>query len=223
MATLCATLTGCQALRPLINPTPKLTKKDGWTVLKNLGNRRDITQDEFEQLVQVGDAGYQMAMKNIAWRYKVGCGVEMDTKKAIKWYGKLFGAGDESGAYFIGLIYKNGENVPKNYAKAYKWFSKIEGNHLGRLQAYAYISSMYMTGDEFLPLDNLLAKEWMEKAKHIADTEPGPMKGVFQYWIGCYFLEDGCFPPDSKEALIWLSRSAKNGHAPAFVKAAAIL
>jgi len=55
--------------------------------------------------------------------YLNGWGVEIDPKRAAKWFTKAAGNGYAPGQYHLGELYSKGDGVAQNYQEALRWFS----------------------------------------------------------------------------------------------------
>ena len=54
--------------------------------------------------------------------YRVGHGVALDYKEAVKWYRKAADQGNAYGQCQLGHCYRDGEGVAQDYKEAVKWY-----------------------------------------------------------------------------------------------------
>lgn len=153
----------------------------------------DFESMDFENLKKYAKKGNSNAQKSLGNRYCFGEGVELDYKKAIKWYELSAEQGNANAQYSLGDMYYFEKGVNKDYNKAIYWY--IKSANQGNEAAEYSLGYMYQYGQG-------LEKDYKEAVKcYKLSAERGYAKS--QYYLGkCY--EDGIgVGIDEKLALYW--------------------
>ena len=101
----------------------------------------DTALAQWQIIAKAGDAAAQY---NLGYMYSVGEGVDINFKKASKWYGKSATQGDARAQYNLGIMYSQGHGMPINQSKAAGWF--IKAAEQGDMQAQVIMGYMCEDG-----------------------------------------------------------------------------
>eukprot|EP00742_Colponemidia_sp_Colp-10_P011747 GILJ01013098.1.p1 GENE.GILJ01013098.1~~GILJ01013098.1.p1 ORF type:complete len:1171 (+),score=101.33 GILJ01013098.1:479-3514(+) len=196
--------------------------------------------------VKMMNLGVALAQNSLGISYREGRGVDIDLKRAFKWFRKGARNGDSTSQNNLGYAYLNGDGVEIDYREARKWFT--EAANAGITHAEGNLAMMFEQGLGG-PVDLHSATKWYEKAaergsysavqslarlKRITQdasaaveslrksANKGNLLALFElgsmYWQG----RDGV-EKDLSEAKRLLGRAATCGHVPSQVQLGSML
>jgi TPR repeat protein len=84
-------------------------------------NREDY-KTSYNLMRSLAKKGFARAQYSLGFMYEKGKGVDLNLKKAKKWFKLAAQQGISKAQYRLGLIYRNGKGGEKNYSKAIKWW-----------------------------------------------------------------------------------------------------
>ena len=107
-------------------------------------------------------ANHPYAEYYLGMMYERGQGVQVDMKKAAKWFLKSAKQGVQQSQYHLAELYAEGKGVPQDYERAYAWYAVAA--KLGQQAAAAGQddAKKHMSSNE-LAQAQLLASEYMKK------------------------------------------------------------
>ena len=88
----------------------------------NLAFNRGDYKTSYNLIRPLAKKGFAQAQYSLGIMYEKGKGVDLNLKKAKKWFQLAAQQGISKAQYKLGLIYRNGQGVEKNYSKAIKWW-----------------------------------------------------------------------------------------------------
>ncbi len=119
------------------------------------------TDNEFNKLLNLADAGDSDAQYKLAIRYLVGRGIEQDYEEAAKWLQEAAAGGVVSAQYNLGVLYDSGRGVEADAVEALIWFHSAAEKGHGRAQ-YA-LAAAYAAG-RGIERDSDMALKWLRRA-----------------------------------------------------------
>jgi len=141
-----------------------------------------------------------------------------DYQAAFKYLSLAADQGEPRAQYLLGVMYRYGRGVPQDYKMAEQWYSKA--SEQGNSYAQRALAEMYFSGLG-VPQDE---KRALELFRHSAQS----MSLVERFWNGesCYFgrnmprndnVSDTpvCSEQDFKNAFLWFTVAAEQGHTKA--------
>lgn len=191
------------------------------------------------------EAGDADAMTFLGVMYLRGReGLPEDAAQAMAWFEKAAGAGDNRGAYNLGICHKAGVAGEPNPAEAYTWF--LAAAERGMADAQEEIGFAHMLG-RGAPRDLDAAEAWFAKAANQGSANAAMQVGNVisvraqetgdsgrmaeavdwfrkaaeagetsaQYNLAVLYNNGDDVPEDFTEAGYWYERAARNGSAPA--------
>jgi TPR repeat protein len=84
-------------------------------------NRGDY-KTSYKLIRPLANKGFAQAQYSLGIMYEKGKGVNLNLKKAKKWFQLAAQQGISKAQYKLGLIYRNGKESEKDYSKAIKWW-----------------------------------------------------------------------------------------------------
>ena len=84
-------------------------------------NRGDY-KTSYKLIRPLAKKGFAQAQYSLGIMYEKGKGVDLNLRKAKKWFQLAAQQGISKAQYKLGVIYRNGKGVEKNYSKAIKWW-----------------------------------------------------------------------------------------------------
>ena len=174
-------LTACQPLQNVAEPSTSETLP--------------ITEEnnkiiELRTLAEQGDASAQF---ELALMYDDDESVELNDRKAVKWYQKAANQGHAGAQNILGVMYNNGEGVHQDYTKAVEWYQKAANQD--NVWAQFNLGTMYEDG-KGVHQDYTKAVEWYQKAANQGDE-------IAQYNLGVMYE-----PPRVYRRVDYLSQAA---------------
>jgi TPR repeat protein len=88
----------------------------------NIAFNRGDYKTSYNLIKPLAKKGVAQAQYSLGIMYEKGKGVDLNLKKAKKWFQLAAQQGISKAQYKLGLIYRNGEGDEKNYSKAVKWW-----------------------------------------------------------------------------------------------------
>ena len=151
---------------------------------------------------RAADQGNAGAQNNLGFLYASGKGVPLNYAEAAKWYRRAAEHGNPRAQSNLGSAYHEGRGVPRNLAEAAKWYRRAAEQ--GNAGAQNNLGVMYDRG-EGVPDDPAKAAELYRRAAEQNDARA-------QFNLARLYVFGEGFPRDYREAYVWLSLAATNGH-----------
>ena len=142
------------------------------------------------------------AMVRLALIYELGDGVTTDEKKAIFWYQKASKLNNAIAAFNLALIYENNQD----FSKAYNQYQQAAKN--GDVDALIKLGDYHLEG--------ITTTRSIDKAKAFYIKAARLNHPIASYKLAIAYINAN----DDKSALVWLQKSAKNGHSDAICELA---
>ena len=145
-----------------------------------------------ELFLKAANAGNASAMRNLAYCYQSGKGIEADPRKAFYWFEKAAKLGNVDAMFETGICYYNGKGTEKDCVKAFSWCKKAADN--GHAGAMHWTGKFYRNGEGVIQ-DLNEASKWTKKAADkgfvpAEDELAGVGKGIFlAHVIGANFVK----------------------------------
>jgi len=203
-----------------------------------LGVPRDLVKAVYWTR-KAADSGNPRAQANLGLFYMHGIGLPQDDRQAVVWLSRAADQGNAGAQNTLGVLFQEGRGVQQDYVRARNLFdAAIRGgevgaaNNLARMieqglgakpdlkaalglfeiaanggdpAAQNRVGLAYLNG-ELRQRNRQRAKEWFQKS-----AAQGERHG--QFHLGKLLMEENAADPES--ALLWISLSARQGHAPA--------
>ena len=132
-----------------------------------------------------------------------------DHAGAAKAYARLAEQGSAAAQVQLGLAYLHGQGVPESDARAFEWFSRAAAQ--GDIDGMYHLGNLYVFGwglpERTVEQDQSAAQFYFEAARR---GHAGA-----QYGLGILLLTGKGVQADRDEAMKWIGRAARQGHADA--------
>ncbi|KAJ3211201.1 hypothetical protein HDU67_004724 [Dinochytrium kinnereticum] len=209
----------------------------GVCLKKGRGTARNL-EEAVRWYFKAADQGHADAQFNLGNSYKYGEGVEKDIKEAARWYQKASIQGHSKAQFNLALCYDEGEGIEKDATEAARLYklSAEAGNAISQFyygtaleqgrgidrnineaarmyrlaadqgdpDAASSLAHCYLTGDG-VPRSPKDSMKWFRVASEAGEPEA-------QYMLGMLLRKTD---KNAAESLLWLRRSARQGHAEA--------
>ena len=179
-----------------------------------------------------------LAKYNLAYCYHAGDGVAKNRQTAVKWYREAALDGDSDAQFTLANHYYNGEVVKKNIFAAFHWWEKAaEQGHVDAKNNLALCyqngsgvvmdlikagdlfceaaQAAYASKEEALKVAQQKFDEFMELESNLSILNEAALLGhvraqnAYASYMSCIYEDD------IKEAILWWTQAAKQGHAEA--------
>ncbi|WP_346910359.1 tetratricopeptide repeat protein [uncultured Roseibium sp.] len=156
--------------------------------------------EAYEAYHSAAEAGYPMAMVNMAFMLAFGSGVPKDVAEAARWFRKAIDEGEPEAMTGLGdVLMMGGGGIAKDESGAIKLYRKAAS--LGEPYAMLNLGLSYMNG-EGVPKDLTEAARWYRKAADLG--EPTSMS-----YLGGMFEEGEGVAKNEAEAVQWYLKAAE--------------
>ena len=149
------------------------------------------------------DQKYARAQATLGAMYHHGWGVKKDRAEAYKWSRLAAEQGHDDAQAILGRIYSNGWGVARDFVEAVKWYRLAAEQ--GHAWAQNNLGMAYHNGRGVVQNDDAEAVKWFRRAADQGVSEA-------QYNLGVMYHNGWGVPQNYKEAYIWHSIAAANGH-----------
>lgn len=177
-------------------------KKDTQDNIKIVENENIKQFNDILVLAEQGDANAQLKIGNM---YRLGKGINQDSKEAVKWLEKAANHGNSDIQFFLGGIYSFGKGISQDYKEAFRWLK--ESANQGNANAQYALGDMYHLG-RGINQDYKIAIEWFEKSANQGNSNA-------QYALGHMYMTGKGVKKDYKKAFKFYEKSANQGDANA--------
>jgi TPR repeat protein len=147
------------------------------------------------------DAGFALAVNNLANLYQRGTGVARDLALARQLFERAAGSGVPNAMLGLGNLYESGSGVTKDYVVARQWFEKAAS--AGIANANSHLGDFYRNGWG-VAKDYSTARSYYEKA--VAGGDEAGMGG-----LGTLYQNGWGAPKDFDQARKWYVKAADAG------------
>jgi hypothetical protein len=171
----------------------------------------------YNLILPLAKKGFAQAQYSLGIMYEKGKGVDLNLKKAKKWFQFAAQQGFSKAQYKLGLIYRNGQGGEKNYSKAIKWW-KLAANR-ENANAQINLGLIFENGlgvpqdyNKAIRLYSLAAGTGNTKAqKYLNSLLNKKVEAQINYGLGVRFETGEGVVRDYNEAIRWYNLAANLG------------
>ncbi|UIZ29561.1 hypothetical protein KXD40_002782 [Peronospora effusa] len=120
---------------------------------------RGLAAQYFRQAANAGDA---MGQANYGMLLANGIGVNRDVAQALVYFNRSAQQNEAFAFHGLGELYFTGNGVPQNVTRALEYFEKAIA--LGYTESHSFLGSVYLHGDEGVPVDYKAAFSYFQAA-----------------------------------------------------------
>jgi TPR repeat protein len=178
-------------------------------------NREDY-KTSYNLMRSLAKKGFARAQYSLGFMYEKGKGVDLNLKKAKKWFKLAAQQGISKAQYRLGLIYRNGKVGEKNYSKAMKWW-ELAANR-GNANAQINLGLMFENGlgvpqnyNKAIRLYSLAAAENTKAQKYLNSLLNKKVEAKINFALGVRFETGQGVVRDYNEAIRWYNLAANLG------------
>jgi TPR repeat protein len=179
-------------------------------------NRGDY-KTSYNLIRPLAKKGFAQAQYSLGIMYEKGKGVDLNLKKAKKWFQLAAQQGISKAQYKLGLIYRNGQGGEKNYSKAIKWW-ELAANK-GNANAQIKLGLMFENGlgvpqdyNRAIRLYSLATGTGNTKAQKYLNTLLNKkVEAQINFGLGVRFETGQGVVRDYNEAIRWYNLAANLG------------
>ena len=183
----------------------------------NLAFNRGDYKTSYNLIRPLAKKGFAQAQYSLGIMYEKGKGVDLNLKKAKKWFQLAAQQGISKAQYKLGLIYRNGQGGEKNYSKAIKWW-ELAANR-GNANAQINLGLMFENGlgvpqdyNKAIRLYSLAAGAGNTKAqKYLNSLLNKKVEAQINFGLGVRFENGQGVVRDYNEAIRWYNLAANLG------------
>ena len=183
----------------------------------NLAFNRGDYKTSYNLIRPLAKKGFAQAQYSLGIMYEKGKGVDLNLKKAKKWFQLSAQQGISKAQFKLGLVYRNGQGGEKNYSKAIKWW-EIASNR-GNANAQINLGLMFENGlgvpqdyNKAIRLYSLAAGAGNTKAqKYLNSLLNKKVEAQINFGLGVRFENGQGVVRDYNEAIRWYNLAANLG------------
>jgi TPR repeat protein len=183
----------------------------------NLAFNRGDYKTSYNLIRPLAKKGFSQAQYSLGIMYEKGKGVDLNLKKAKKWFQLAAQQGISKAQYKLGLIYRNGQGGEKNYSKAIKWW-ELAANR-GNANAQINLGLIFENGlgvpqnyNKAIRLYSLAAGVGNTKAqKYLNSLLNKKVEAQINFGLGVRFETGQGVVRDYNEAIRWYNLAANSG------------
>ncbi|WP_346894381.1 hypothetical protein [uncultured Roseibium sp.] len=161
--------------------------------------------EAYEAYHTAAEAGYPMAMVNMAFMLAYGDGVAKDGAEAARWFRKAIDEGEPEAMTGLGDVLMMGDGIAKDEIEAIKWYRRAAS--LGEPYAMLGLGLSYETG-EGVAKDLTEAVRWYRKAADLGEADSMTR-------LGDMFAKGEGVAKNETEAAQWYLKAAELDEAAA--------
>ncbi|MBT3850140.1 sel1 repeat family protein, partial [bacterium] len=183
----------------------------------NLAFNRGDYKTSYNLIRPLAKKGFAQAQYSLGIMYEKGKGVDLNLKKAKKWFKLSAQQGISKAQFKLGLIYRNGQGGEKNYSKAIKWW-ELAANR-GNAKALINLGLIFENGlgvpqdyNKAIRLYSLAAGAGNTKAqKYLNSLLNKKVEAQINFGLGVRFENGQGVVRDYNEAIRWYNLAANLG------------
>ena len=183
----------------------------------NLAFNRGDYKTSYNLIRPLAKKGFAQAQYSLGIMYEKGKGVDLNLKKAKKWFKLSAQQGISKAQFKLGLIYRNGQGGEKNYSKAIKWW-ELAANK-GNANAQINLGLIFENGlgvpqdyNKAIRLYSLAAGAGNTKAqKYLNSLLNKKVEAQINFGLGVRFENGQGVVRDYNEAIRWYNLAANLG------------
>jgi TPR repeat protein len=183
----------------------------------NLAFNRGDYKTSYNLIRPLAKKGFAQAQYSLGIMYEKGKGVDINLKKAKKWFQLSAQQGISKAQFKLGLIYRNGQGGEKNYSKAIKWWELAATR--GNAKAQINLGLIFENGlgvpqdyNKAIRLYSMAAGDGNIKAqKYLNSLLNKKVEAQINFGLGVRFENGQGVVRDYNEAIRWYNLAANLG------------